>query len=296
MPISTLIPVSCPVCSKVMIQKIEPWLRYCPSCGLWTSLLTQANYKLNSDTLLVEEKRYTALKPLREYNYEQLLNALCRFMPLEGAKILDVGCAYGWFLQAASARGMLPVGIEPEEEIAAEGLERGFDIRVGYFPECCKAYECFDAIVFNDVLEHLPNIDRVFEQCHALLLPGGKLVVNLPNSKGFFFHLACLLAQLGYKKPLHRLWQKDYRSPHLIYFNSDNLKTYASKYGFKLFHSQSLETVRLQGLWSRLLMDRTASFMPAAIIYGVLLVAYPLLTWLAPPDILLHIYQRQEIV
>ncbi len=40
----------------------------------------------------------------------------------------------------------------------------------------------FDAVVMNNVIEHLPHPVRVFEECARVLKPGGRLVMITPNS------------------------------------------------------------------------------------------------------------------
>jgi 2-polyprenyl-3-methyl-5-hydroxy-6-metoxy-1,4-benzoquinol methylase len=62
--------------------------------------------------------------------------------------------------RSCCARGMKVMGVEPEESVAIVGIDRGLDIRVGYFPECMTALDQFDVITFNDSLEHLSNIGK----------------------------------------------------------------------------------------------------------------------------------------
>lgn len=275
-----------------MTEKLAPWLLYCHDCGLWTSRLGNDNNQLKQSTAIIEENRHLGLKNLRMQNFQKVLDALEHYSTLDGAILCDVGCSYGWFLETAAMRGMKVVGIEPEESVALVGIEQGFDIRVGYFPGCLSASDKFDVISFNDSLEHLSDIGQVLERCYHLLTPRGKLAINIPTSQGFFFRLGLLLYRFGYKTPLHRLWQKDYASPHLFYFNSENLNRCLARYGFKLLHSQSLKTVTFSGLWKRLRMDTNSSLLASIIVYCLLALSYPLLS-LVPSDALLQIYEKQ---
>ncbi|WP_170861463.1 class I SAM-dependent methyltransferase [Geitlerinema sp. PCC 9228] len=278
-----------------MKSQLEPWLQHCTSCDLWVSSLSpSADLTSNNSDLLQENQRRDALKYLRQANFRTIFDILNRFLPIRNKKILDVGCAYGWFLEIATAKGAIATGVEPETEVANLGKQQGWDIRLGYFPDCLGEEEKFHAIAFNDAFEHFPDCHQVLKQCHQFLIPGGFLILNLPNSNGFFYRLASLLAKLGIKKPLHRLWQKDYPSPHLFYFNASNLHKLATQHGFYLLHSQSLPTLHLSGLWSRLRMDKRTSRLTAAFLYLAILFVYPILSILAPADILLQIYQKQE--
>lgn len=281
----------CPVCQSQLSQNLAKWLFHCNECGLWVSRIEQRDRNGIQNTPILENKREIGLKSLRIQNFQTLLDALECYMPLEQKTICDVGCAYGWFLEAAANRGMKAWGIEPDEFVANQGIKQGLNIKIGYFPDCVSDLEKFDAIAFNDSLEHLSNIDRVLAACYEMLTPSGKLIVNLPNSQGFFFKLGYFLFLIGYKQPWHRLWQKDYPFPHLVYFNPSNLEKYINRYGFKLVRSQNLKTITVSGLWQRLRMDRNSSIFVSAIIYCLILISYPFLL-LFPSDTLLQIYQK----
>lgn len=281
----------CSACGSKMNKKLTPWLLCCNNCELWTSLLGEKSSKLKDSLEIIEENRNNGLKSLRIQNFHKLLNTLESYMDLNGARVCDVGCSYGWFLEVAAMRGMLPTGVEPEESVALMGINRNLNIKIGYFPDCMNSLDQFDVIIFNDCLEHLYDIKLILENCYKMLFPGGKLVINIPNSQGFFFKLALILYRFGYKEPFHRLWQKDYKSPHIFYFNSNNLEKCITRYGFKLLKSQSLQTISLVGLWKRLRMDNKSLLINSAITYILLVTIYPLLN-LLPSDILLQIYEK----
>jgi len=285
---------TCPACDAGLAASLEEWLLRCPACDLWVSLLGEGDGRLGSETALDEQKRVAALKRLRERTSEELLDALGRHMTLSGARLLDVGCAYGWFLEAARARGVVGCGIEPEAPIAAAARAGGLDVRAGYFPECVAPTERFDAIVFNDVLEHLPRVDAVLARCREILSPDGKLLVFLPDSRGPLYRAACWFHRAGYAGPFRRLWQKDFHSPHLSYFNSANLARCAARHGFRLLTDRSLQTMSVEGLWLRIHMDGARPSLATAITFAGLVVASPILGRITPSDALLHIYARDD--
>ncbi|MEL7174628.1 MAG: methyltransferase domain-containing protein, partial [Pseudomonadota bacterium] len=66
------------------------------------------------------------LETLRRRNFESLLTRIETRRPLRGARLLEVGCAKGWFLEAARRRGAECFGIEPEEANAVIAREAGF--------------------------------------------------------------------------------------------------------------------------------------------------------------------------
>lgn len=281
---------SCFACGGPLHGRLESWLLFCPACGLWRSTLGSED-RLQESRALDESRRVSGLAALRDGNYRRTLDAVRQLGPLEGKRLLDVGCAYGWFLQTARAAGMIPMGLEPDPEIAATAAAReGLSVRVGYFPGAVPPGETFDVIIFNDVLEHIYDLDGILAACRGLLRPGGLLVVSAPDSRGFLFRASAVLARLGRTGLLHRLWQKGYPSPHLSYFNRGNLARLMRRHGFEPRVESSLRSLQMRGLWSRLHMDRRPS--PASMAsYLVLVAALPALVHLLPPDQLLGVYQ-----
>jgi 2-polyprenyl-3-methyl-5-hydroxy-6-metoxy-1,4-benzoquinol methylase len=280
---------ACPACDGVAASAIRHWLRRCPDCGLWASAL--AGERVDRAPRVEEAQRELGLRALRRENFERILDALSRHGRLEGARLLEVGCAYGWFLEAAARRGVAAVGLEPDADVAAKALAAGLEVRQGYFPGAVGEGETFDVVVFNDVFEHLEDPPRVLQACARILRPGGRLVLNLPDSDGLLFRTACRLACLGVGAPLERLWQARFRFPHLWYFNAENLGRLVERRGFRLLHGEGLPALRREGLWARLRMDRTAGWLSSAVAFVALQALAPLLAR-ASPDILLQIYER----
>jgi SAM-dependent methyltransferase len=239
--------------------------------------------------LIAEAEREEGLRKVRLANVATVLDVLGRDIPLRGARLLEVGCGHGWFLEAAAARGVIVTGVEPDANVAARPRSAGLEVRVGYFPEAVNGGERFDVLVFNDVFEHLPKPHRILDACARLLRPEGRLVLNLPDADGLLFRTACALATLGVSFPLERLWQAHFRFPHLWYFNARTLERLLVSRGFQLRHSQGLPALERAGLWSRLRMDRTASRLESAVVFVALWPIAPLLTH--APDILLQIYE-----
>jgi len=97
-------------------------------------------------------------------------------------RILDIGCSTGDFLATMQSRGWQAFGVEWMPQVA--GLARqqyGLDVWVGDFVDAPVVEESFDVITMWDVLEHLYFPTRALEKCSKLLVPGGILVITLPN-------------------------------------------------------------------------------------------------------------------
>jgi SAM-dependent methyltransferase len=179
-------------------------------------------------------------------------------------------------------------GNEPEGDIAAAS---GVPVRVGFFPDVLAADERFDLIVFNDVLEHLPDVHAALAACAAHLTPGGWLVVNAPCRRGVFYRTARALAKFGRPAAFDRLWQAGFPSPHVHYFDASTLVALAARHGFAAVAATRLPSVRAQGLMARIRTDRSVAAPRAALVAGAVVAALPVLAVL-PPDIRVWAFRK----
>lgn len=283
-----------PACRSSMDARFAPDVFQCRACKLWASSLAAPDGRLRGETTLVEHNRRAALRSLREINNRRVLRVLADLTAGTTPSVCEVGCGYGWFLEDAGLFGMTAIGIEPDEAVAQSALQRGLNVRVGYFPESVADHELFDILAFNDVLEHLIDPSQVISQCHKHLKPGGLLAINFPSSDGIFFMLSCIACRFGVRSLFDRMWQRSFHSPHVSYFNDRNLERMACSQGFELVHSEPLKSVALKGMWQRLRMDGQAGIIPSALIYVALVIAYPLFAVL-PSDIRFHVYKKRTV-
>lgn len=255
------------------------WLFCCPSCSFSASNLTAGS-----------GRGIGGLETLRRQNFVSLLGRLAGRYSLEGRSLLEVGCAEGWFLEEAKRNGMIVSAIEPSSPHAEMARDKGFDVKEGFFPADTPGKAAYDFIVFNDVFEHLPDPKGAIARCEELLRPGGALVINLPSNKGVVYRMASLLAKLGKPSTLERLWQKDFPSPHLTYFNPRTLHRFvAQETGLQQVDMFSLDTIAAEGLLERIQASQPGLF--GRLIHGVLLVALPVFRFL-PADIIVGVFEK----
>ena len=272
--------VPCPVCDGPMTRR-KAWLYACPQCRF-----------LKADLPPGGGADVEGLDALRRENFEVVLDRLEPLVRVDKPRLLDVGCARGMFLDAARRRGIAGRGIEPDADAAAAAARAGHDVRVGFFPEAVEPGARVDIISFNDTFEHLPDPAAAVDVCRRLLEPGGILILNLPNSGGIFYRTAAGLDRLGLSFPLERLWQVHLSSPHLGYFNPQNLTRMAERHGFAEVGRGRLKTVRVAGLWARLRAGPSPPLPVAGALYLGVAVLAPLLR-LLPRDIILHFYRKR---
>jgi len=100
--------------------------------------------------------------------------------PLAGLRLLDAGCGGGAYVHALAARGADARGIECNEEKLATGSASP-RISHGDIERTELEAGSFDAVLLNEVLEHVPNDGAALREMHRLLRPGGALLVFSPN-------------------------------------------------------------------------------------------------------------------
>ena len=98
-----------------------------------------------------------------------------------GSRVLDIGCFDGALLQALDGHIALGVGIDP---CAPEGAADGaMQLIRGTFPQDMPDLGPFDVITALAVVEHLALEEGppFVQACERLLVPGGLLVITVPN-------------------------------------------------------------------------------------------------------------------
>ncbi|QQR69371.1 MAG: class I SAM-dependent methyltransferase [Alphaproteobacteria bacterium] len=240
---------------------------------------------------VAEDIRREALGELRRFNFDLTLDHIAKLTPATGKRLLDVGCAHGWFLEAAAKRGHACFGVEPDADVVEPEARRVATIWNGFFPDAVPQGETFDIISWNDSLEHLPNPRMAVQESFARLRSGGLLVVKVPSADGLFFRAAALASVLGVHGPRDRMWQKPFPSPHISYFNRSQLTRMTASAGFVPAASHELQAVSPKALWNRICYDKSISKPAAIASWAASMMLVPLLR-IFPSDAMLEIFKK----
>ena len=108
------------------------------------------------------------------------------FPPLEGKKVLDLGCGYGWHCAYAAGQGASEIlGIDVSERMIAEANKRSPDARICYRVSDLEQYEypeeTWDCVVSNLALHYIEDLDRIYRNVHRTLKKGGTFLFNIEH-------------------------------------------------------------------------------------------------------------------
>ena len=118
-----------------------------------------------------------------EPGYLQRLALMRRLTGLHRGLVLEVGCGSGLFLRYLRDAGYAVEGVETSESRRERtpGSSLGLDrLRGRARGRCRSSAGHYDAVVMVYVLEHIPDPAATLARIHALLKPGGWVVLGLP--------------------------------------------------------------------------------------------------------------------
>lgn len=279
----------CQICGGAVRRYRHQWLYRCAGCGVLSADLPVAIPRTAEAGAIDEAARAAGLDALRVRNNQRMIETLQGLGA--GGRLLDVGCGPGFLLDQAAAAGFLAEGLEPDANVLDLARRRGRPVRQGYFPDALAPAEQFDVIVFNDVLEHIPDLAGALAACAARLSPGGLLVTNCPDRRGLFFRVADALDRLALSGAYDRLWQRGLPSPHVWYFTPEDLACAAARHGFEPAAETRLATISLKGLWRRIRLVRETPLPLALASLLFAWAAYPL-SRLTPGDAVVCVFRK----
>ena len=96
-------------------------------------------------------------------------------------RVLDVGCGRGDLGALLTSEGWTAIGIDPSPEACAVARERGIEAHCGTLEDVSLPSHSFEAIVFQQSLEHVVDPVSDLRRARDLLADDGIVVVSLPN-------------------------------------------------------------------------------------------------------------------
>lgn len=161
---------------------------------------------------------YVASEPVLRREFCRTLADIRKFKP--GGHLVELGCAYGFFLDEASCH-FTCAGLELSGPAVEACQQRGLAVSQGPADAFhISALGPADVVVMLDVIEHLPDPDSTLASVLSILKPGGILVITTGDWSS------------PLAKVMGRRWRLMTPPQHLFYFSPGNLARLCTRLGF----------------------------------------------------------------
>lgn len=175
------------------------WLK-CPSCR---SYFMDGEYDLNKEIEHTQQMTWgdsqhgAELNNFKQRMYRSILDQMKTVMDPAGKTLLDVGCSYGGFLEAARDAGFSVCGYDIVPEAVARVTMDGFQAQCcGQVKDFTLRTEPFDVISVLDANIYWPNQPDELAEIYNRLKPGGFLVMRVVD-KSWMATMGAMLQQLA---------------------------------------------------------------------------------------------------
>lgn len=155
----------------------------CANCGLVMTNPHDDDATLARIYASLQDETYDVEEDNRRRTACAFLDLVHRFHP-RPARLIDVGCATGLFVEVARQAGWQVTGLEASAWAVAQARRRvpSASFVTGMLEEVSFPPFSFDVITLWDVLEHVRSPRETLERVRVWLTPDGWLFFNLPNA------------------------------------------------------------------------------------------------------------------
>ena len=217
---------SCLVCGENNWSTKWPGLLECGNCRFITADLVdfdadRLHELYGHDYFHGEEYHdYIAEKAITQRSFRLRMRRLDKFIdPARHRSVLEVGSAYGFFLDLVRNRFQRLVGVDVARDAVKYAQEQGLDVRLADLPSLDLTGP-FDLVCMWDTIEHLADPGQHLAKIADLTEPGALIAITTGD-------IGSRLARAR-----GRQWRLIHPPTHLHYFSEDTLTRILDRYGF----------------------------------------------------------------
>ncbi|MHB8376932.1 MAG: class I SAM-dependent methyltransferase [Dehalococcoidia bacterium] len=115
------------------------------------------------------------------FGQDRRLNLIRHYAPLEGRRILDIGCGLGVYVRKFREFSDRVVGIDIDPRRLREGAKTTPGLLLGGGERLPFRDGAFDIVVLNEVIEHVRDDAAALREALRVIGPGGHIFVYAPN-------------------------------------------------------------------------------------------------------------------
>jgi len=111
---------------------------------------------------------------------DRRLNLIRRYVPLEGAVVLDIGCGIGTYVRRLRQVARRAYGIDIDAPRVRQGADTG-SLAIAVSEQLPFATASLDAVLLNEVIEHVRDDKQTLHEACRVVKPGGHVIIYAPN-------------------------------------------------------------------------------------------------------------------
>ena len=115
------------------------------------------------------------------FGQDRRLNLIRHYAPLEGARVLDIGCGLGVYVRKFREFTQSVCGIDIDPKRLREGARTTPGLMLAVGEHLPFRDGTFDVVVLNEVIEHVADDAATMREAMRILGEGGRIVVYAPN-------------------------------------------------------------------------------------------------------------------
>lgn len=225
--------VNCPLCRSDKFAKLYPHyysrIVRCKNCNLiYTNPRLKKNYLKNlyseeyfnnENSGVLGYEHYVKDEENIKKTFERRLKKIEKI--IKPGKVLDIGCATGFFMQTAINKGWEAEGIEISEYAASIGKKNKLKIYNEDLSKIKLGKKKYDLITLWDLIEHVTDPVKTLKKVHSILKKGGIIAMTTPD-----------VGSIPAKITRHKWVGYKLSDEHLTYFSRKTIFQLLEKSGF----------------------------------------------------------------
>lgn len=227
----------------------------CKDCGI-----AYVNPRLKPDLIASIYANYWRSEQPQQPVGSLYANYLCRQLAVLGrtGRLLDFGCGWGDHLAAATSLGWDAMGVEVDQVKVDFCNKHRLKAVFGNLLDGLFEEASFDAVIAEQVFEHLYDPASYLKEVRRVLKPGGVLYIAVPNFDG-------LLAKLQGPS-----WDLVHPVCHVRYFDSSTLSRFLATNGFSVLEKAYLprygtNTTKNTLYWGKIFAENNLGIYPKSL-------------------------------